>query len=398
MKRKYIFIIAAVLVLFLIIFLSIGKKGPMNNTKPRIQVAKKGNVVNTITATGKVEPIDQVEVGTQVSGVVEKIFTDYNEQVEKGQLIAQIDESTLRARLLQAKASLASAQNELDYQTKNFERIKKLFEKEMVSETQYDEALYRYNNAKASVESLKSEVEQAEVNLSYARIYSPIDGVVLGKSVDEGQTVAASFNTPTLFLIAKDLTQMQVEADVDEADIGQVETGQKVSFTVDAFPETEFIGEVTQMRLEPVIESNVVTYTVIIDAPNPDLKLKPGLTANVTIITNEANDVTLLPLAALRFSPEKQAEISSFSKTEKVMPLPEKQEGSDKQKIWLWENGKMHPEMVETGLEDGVWCEIKSGIAPGDSVVTGVDRSGDMVGRATRSPFMPGPPDDDDDE
>ncbi|WP_016775616.1 efflux RND transporter periplasmic adaptor subunit [Anaerophaga thermohalophila] len=394
MMRKYIYLIAAIVVLILAIVLLTGKKSTENNLKPRIHVVEKGTIVNTVTATGTVEPIDQVEVGTQVSGVIERIYTDYNERVKKGQLIARIDESSLKARLLQAKASLASAQNELDYQTKNFRRIKMLFEKEMVSETEYDEALYRYNNAKASVESLQSEVEQAEVNLSYARIYSPIDGVVLSRSVEEGQTVAASFNTPTLFLIARDLTRMQVEADVDEADIGQVETGQKVTFTVDAFPDTEFTGEVTQVRLEPVIESNVVTYTVIIDAPNPDFKLKPGLTASVTIITNEAKDVTVVPAAALRFSPAENSPgsmaLSSGGGNHSSMPEALPETGEDR--VWVWKDGHLHPVIVNTGIEDGVWCEIKSGVLPGDSVVTGIDRPDNLPGRTFRSPFMPGPP------
>lgn len=402
MKRKYIFIIAAFMVLILIVFLSIGKGGPEKNTKPRIQVVKKGNIVNTVTATGTVEPIDQVEIGTQVSGVIESIYTDYNEHVEKGQLIAQIDESTLRARLLQAKSSLASAQNELDYQTKNFNRIKKLYKKDMVSQSQYDETLYRYKNAKSSVKSLESEVEQAEVNLSYASIYSPIDGVVLSKSVEEGQTVAANFNTPTLFLIAKDLTQMQVEVDVDEADIGQVEEGQRVTFTVDAFPETKFTGEVTQVRLEPETTSNVVTYTVIIDAPNPELKLKPGLTANVTIITNEAKNVDRVPASAIRFSPPENVAgdmkpdqgMSPGASPEKTGEKPGKNEAT----VWKWEDGKMHPVKVKTGLEDGVWFEIKKGIASGDSVVTGMAKSGETKAPSTRSPFMPGPPEDDEEE
>lgn len=396
MKRKHIIILAILLVLILGLAFIFSTSTPQKAAQPRTHLIEKGSIINTVTATGTVEPIDQVEVGTQVSGVIEEIFTDYNERVEKGQLIARIDESTLRARLLQARASLASAENELDYQQKNYDRTKKLYEKQMVSETEYDEVLYKYRNAKTSVESLKSEVEQAEVNLSYARIYSPISGVVLSKSVEVGQTVAASFNTPTLFLIAKDLTRMQVEADVDEADIGQVAMGQQVTFTVDAFPDTEFKGEVTQIRLEPTVESNVVTYTVIIDAPNPGLKLKPGLTASVTIVTREVKDISVVPIAALRFEPD-------LEMLPDITPLPGapgrfeqsftgKEENDEKENVWVMKDGRMCPVAVKTGLQDGVMAAILSGLTVGDSVVTGFEISNKAQSGKARSPFMPGPP------
>jgi HlyD family secretion protein len=394
MKRKYIYGGAAILALILVIVFLVGKKSPENELKPRIQVVEKGSIVNTVTATGTVEPIDQVEVGTQVSGVIQNIFVDYNDKVTKGQLIAQIDESALSASLLQRKASLSSARSELEYQEKAFQRVKMLFEKGMVSEAEYDEANYLYRTAKASVESLESEVEQAAVNLSYARIYSPIDGVVLSVSVEEGQTVAASFSTPTLFLIAKDLTQMQVEADVDEADIGQVEEGQRVTFTVDAYPDQVFAGKVTQVRLEAVEESNVVTYTVIIDAPNPDLKLKPGLTAEVTIITEEATDVTVVPAAAFQFSPE-----GNMPEGMDMPPHrgPEDRMGDDPdaehKRVWLWEHGTLKPAIVTTGIDDGVLYEIKDGVLPGDSVVIGMDHAQiNGSSESARSPFMPSRP------
>jgi HlyD family secretion protein len=390
MKRKFVIpgIVLVLLTAGIVFFYSRG--AGRETSSPRYYVVKTGSIVNTVTATGTVEPIDQVEVGTQVSGVIEEIFTDYNKQVEKGQIIARIDESALSARLLQVRYSLASAENELDYQQKNFNRTQKLYKKQMVSETEYDEVLYKLRNARTSVESLKSEVAQADVNLSYARIYSPIDGVVLSKSVEVGQTVAASFNTPTLFLIARDLTRMQVEADVDEADIGQVEVGQEATFTVDAFPGTDFLGKVTQIRLEPVIESNVVTYAVIIDAPNPDLKLKPGLTASVTIVTRKVKNVPLVPVAALRFQPEAGmvGEVPTL-----VERFPESDTTfSSGEKVWIKKNGLIHPEFVETGLEDGVLTEVKRGVSVGDSVITGMRVMQEAQTAAARSPFMPGPP------
>ncbi|MGQ1889363.1 efflux RND transporter periplasmic adaptor subunit [Thermophagus sp. OGC60D27] len=393
MKRKYLFLGAAILALIVAIVFLVGRKGPENEMKPRIHLVEKGNIINTVTATGTVEPIDQVEVGTQVSGVIQSIFVDYNDKVTKGQLIAQIDESALRASLLQRKASLASAKSELEYQEKTFNRIKMLYEKEMVSESEYDEAKYLYSKAKASVESLESEVEQAQVNLSYARIYSPIDGVVLSKSVEEGQTVAASFSTPTLFVIARDLTRMQVEADVDEADIGQVTEGQRVTFTVDAFPDQVFVGEVTQVRLEAVVESNVVTYTVIIDAPNPDLKLKPGLTAEVTIITKEASDVTVVPAAAFQFSPrENESEEMAIPQSATVDKKKDDM-GDTHKRVWLWQHGSLVPAMVVTGIDDGVLYEIREGVLPGDSVVIGMDHSQNNSSADTaKSPFMPSRP------
>ena len=244
---------------------------------------KTGTISTVITATGTVEPIRQVEVGTQVSGVIDHIYVDYNATVKAGQLIAELDKTALKATVAEATAALNTALNEQDYQQKSFDRIAKLHDGKVVSDTDYEEALYKLNNAKGIADQKRSDLSRARTNLSYASIYSPIDGVVVSRSVDVGQTVAASYSTPTLFTIAQDLKQMQVEADVDEADIGQVKLGQRVVFTVDAYPEDEFSGTITQVRLEPVEESNVITYTVIIKADNQDGKLMPGLTASISI-------------------------------------------------------------------------------------------------------------------
>ena len=251
--------------------------------------AKKANVTTLVTATGTMEPITQVEVGTQVSGVVEKIYVDYNSEVKEGQLIAELDKTNLKAALIQSQAAYDNALSQKRYTETIFERQKKLYENQVISKSDYDEALYSYETAKGTVTQRLSDLQAAKTNLGYANIYSPIDGVVLSRDIDEGQTVAASYSTPTLFTIAQDLKEMQVEADVDEADIGNVKEGQRVTFTVDAYVGETFEGEVTQVRLDPTITSNVVTYTVVIRADNPDLKLKPGLTATISIYTLELN-------------------------------------------------------------------------------------------------------------
>ena len=262
---------------------------------------KKGSINNTVTATGTIEPITKVDVGTQVSGTISHIYVDYNSVVTKGQLLAELDRKLLEAELKSEMANLKSSKSEFEYQDKNFKRLRQLHEKNLISETEYEEALYQYEKAQQAYEKAQATMVKAQSNLDYATITSPIDGVVLSREVEEGQTVAASFETPTMFTIANDLRKMQVIADVDEADIGQVLEGQRVTFTVDAFPDDTFEGDVTQVRLNPTTESNVVTYEVVIDAPNPELKLKPGLTANITVYTMEKDNILLAPLKAFRF-------------------------------------------------------------------------------------------------
>jgi HlyD family secretion protein len=390
MSRKKIILLAVAVVVVVLLLIPFLKKKPAPTASVKAATPVVATILNSVSATGTVEPIEQVEVGTQVSGIVDKVYVEYNSVVKKGQLLAEIDKSTLKARLLQSKASLAAAENELTYQTQNFNRTKKLAEAEMVSETEYESALYKLNNAKTTVDRLKSEVEQAEVNLYYAEIYSPIDGVVLDKAVEVGQTVAASFNTPTMFTIAKDLKQMQVEAAVDEADIGQVAEGQRVEFSVDAYPGEIFTGTVTQVRLMPVTNNNVVTYTVIIDAPNPELKLKPGLTAVVTIITSEKHDVLTIPQSAigLMIMPES---LPGFE----IVP-PSMQQGPPKRGsslVWIKEGNKLQAKFVETGVSDRANVEVLGGIAETDSIVISVgSTSNSMPMEGFSSPFMPGPP------
>ena len=342
----------------------------------------RGSIVNTVTATGTIEPIVQVEVGTQVSGIINHIYVDYNSVVKKGEVIAELDKTTLEADLASSSATLQSNKTEYEYQEKNFLRIKGLHEKKMVSDTDYETAEYQYNKAKSSYEKSQSDITKARQNLEYATIYSPIDGVVIDRAVEEGQTVAASFNTPTLFTIANDLRQMRVIADVDEADIGGVVEGQQATFTVDAFPEDVFKGSVTQVRLQPTTESNVVTYEVVVDAPNPDLKLKPGLTANLTIYTMQKDSVLLVPLKALRFQPENAPEPVADSANPRARVL------------WTQSPQGLQPVKVTTGDNDGIFAEITGDIKEGDKVVTGVDIGVASIsdGQGEANPFMPSPP------
>ena len=342
----------------------------------------RGSIVNTVTATGTIEPIVQVEVGTQVSGIINHIYVDYNSVVKKGEVIAELDKTTLEADLASSSATLQSNKTEYEYQEKNFLRIKGLHEKKMVSDTDYETAEYQYNKAKSSYEKSQSDITKARQNLEYATIYSPIDGVVIDRAVEEGQTVAASFNTPTLFTIANDLRQMRVIADVDEADIGGVVEGQQATFTVDAFPEDVFKGSVTQVRLQPTTESNVVTYEVVVDAPNPDLKLKPGLTANLTIYTMQKDSVLLVPLKALRFQPENAPEPVADSANPRARVL------------WTQSPQGLQPVNVPTGDNDGIFAEITGDIKEGDKVVTGVDIGVSSIsdGQGEANPFMPSPP------
>ena len=266
-------------------------------------VVEKQDITTSVTATGTIEPVTSVDVGTQVSGIVSKLYVDYNSVVKAGQIIAELDRTNLLSDLASAEANLKSAQSDLDFQKANHERYKNLYDQGLISANDYEQARLSYLRSQQTVAQQRESVKRARTNLSYATITSPIDGVVLSKEVEEGQTVASSFNTPTLFKIAQDLTNMRVIADVDEADIGEVKEGQRVTFTVDAFPNDIFEGHVTQVRQQATTESNVVTYEVVISAPNDDLKLKPGLTANVNIFTLELKDVLAVSSKALRFKP-----------------------------------------------------------------------------------------------
>jgi HlyD family secretion protein len=342
------------------------------------------NISTSITATGTIEPVTSVTVGTQVSGIVSHLYVDYNSVVKKGQVIAELDRTNLISELNTAKANLTSAQSTAAYELANYNRYKTLYDKGLVSADEYESALLSYQKAKEQVNTSRESVQKAQTNLGYATITSPIDGVVLSKSVEEGQTVAASFNTPELFTIAQDLTDMRVIADIDEADIGGVKEGQRVSFTVDAFPDDQFEGRVTQVRQQATTESNVVTYEVVISAPNNDLKLKPGLTANVTIYTLEKNNVLAVPAKALRFQPNE----ALLQKGQTIADC----EGDHK--LWTLEGNTFKAHKVETGTTNGVLTEITGGIAAGTEVLTDFNISGGEMGapqQQSTNPFMPRP-------
>ncbi len=323
-------------------------------------VVEERTVETTVTATGYLQPVDKVDVGTQVSGVIEKIFVDFNSPVKKGQLLAEIDKSTLNEKLAQARAMVTSAQSDLTFAQQNYDRTKKLFEAKAATQAAWEQAENSLAQARTSLSNSQANLHQAQVNLSYAEIYSPIDGVVLNRAVDQGQTVAASFSTPTLFTIAKDLTRMKVEANVDEADIGRVETGQEVRFTVDSYPDDTFGGKVVQVRLQPAVTSNVVTYTVIIEAPNPEEKLFPGMTASVAIITDRQSGLVTMA-EALHFRPKSYM-------VKGAVPS----EDSLANGVWVETAEGIEYRHVNKGLSDGVYTVVEEGLAADDKTVLSV--------------------------
>ncbi|MCP9533157.1 efflux RND transporter periplasmic adaptor subunit [Prevotella copri] len=357
-SKIWIAVVVIVIVAVAAWAMSGGKKEEDINFKEE-KVALK-TLQNSVTATGTIEAVTSVTVGTQVSGIVNKLYVDYNSQVKKGQVIAELDKTNLLSELNTAKANLASAQSSLNYQAANMERYKTLYKKGLVCADEYENALLTYRQAKEQVASSKENVQRAQTNLGYATITSPIDGTVISKSVEEGQTVAASFNTPELFTIAKDLTNMQVVANVDEADIGNVKEGDRVTFTVDAYPDDTFEGTVKQVRLEATTTNNVVTYEVVISAPNADLKLKPGLTANVTIYTQERSGVLAVANKALRFTPTKE----TVGKDMKIVDC------KGKNKVWTLNGNTLTAHPVTIGQSDGINTEITKGLKQGDKIVT----------------------------
>ncbi len=338
----------------------------------------------SVTATGTIEPVTSVEVGTQVSGIIDKIFVDYNSIVKRGDVIAELDKTNLMSELSNAQTSLANSRSNLAYQKANYDRYKTLYDKGLIAANDFEQARLSYEQARNQVTIDEQNVTKAKTNLSYATITAPIDGVVLSKEVEEGQTVASAMTTPTLFVIARDLTDMRVIANVDEADIGQVAVGQRVTFTVDAFPDDVFEGAVTQVRQEATTESNVVTYEVVISARNDELKLKPGLTANVTIYTHETGNVLCVPAKALKFNP-----------TPEFLPKDMTIENTDAPaKVWVQQGNVLKAVPVTTGITAGGFTQIESGISAGTEVVTAVTLPGmgDDEEDSNSNPFMPGPP------
>lgn len=397
-KKKLIIGIVGVLVVAGGIWLFTGKTSKGGIRLETTQVGR-SSISNTVTATGTVEPVTEVEVGTQVSGIIDKLYADYNDVVKAGQLIAEMDKVNLKAELASAQAQLASSKSEYEYQQKNYARNKVLHEKKLISDSDYETATYNYEKAKAAYEQNQASMVKVNRNLEYATITSPIDGVVINRAVEEGQTVAAGFETPTLFTIAADLTKMQVIADVDEADIGNVENGQRVSFTVDAYPNDVFEGIVTQIRLgdsessssSSTSTSTVVTYEVVISADNPDLKLKPRLTANVTIFTLERDNVLTVPTKSLRFVPDTEI----LAQLGYIVADANTEAPAGKRLVWVKNGQEIKPKAVTAGSTSGNMIEITDGLSEGEELA--VDLEASTVApvaeaETERSPFMPGPP------
>ena len=368
-KGKKIILALVGLLLVTGIIAIVNKKGGNEQISFQTTQIESGDIATNITATGTIEPVKTVDVGTQVSGIVKRLYVDYNSVVKRGQIIAELDRTNLLSDLSTAQARLRAEQIELDYQKKNYARYAELKQKDLVSLKEYDVALESYRKAQESVRIAQQDVARAKTNLSYATVYSPIDGVVIGKSVEEGQTVASAFSTPSIVKIAKDLTDMQCIAKVDEADIGEVREGQRVTFTVDAYPDDVFSGTVKQVRQNPVITNNVVTYEVVISAPNADLKLKPGLTASITIYTLERSGVKSVPSATLRFTPEP----SVFGNKYVI------KDTTAEHKLWTLEGNVLTAHKVEIGVTDGIRTEIISGLEEGTTVIQSFE-----IGAATQ--------------
>lgn len=406
MKKKVLIIIGVLSVIAIIGILALKpfskKEAPVNFNTIKVE---KGNITNTVTATGTIEAIKTVNVGTQVSGILQHVYVDFNDHVKQGQLLARLDETSLQAQLDQSQSAVNQAQAQLNYQEATYNRLKVLFDKKLIAQADFDQAVYNYENAKGSLANAKFALARAKVNLDYATITSPIDGVVLNRAVEEGQTVAASFNTPTLFTIVNDLTQMEVQTSVDEADIGKVNDGQRVEFTVDAYSDMKFEGTVSEVRLQPVTTNNVVTYVVILSAPNPEKKLMPGMTASATIYVEEKKDALILSGKAVRFTPDKEYLMKQFEKMRASGNIPKMPAGAPSmpagtsstpgtgsmptamptgmtgmpfganadpktKTVWL-KDDKMgiRPAMIKIGIDNGTSVEVISGLKEGDDVV-----------------------------
>ena len=399
---KWIVILGVIILALALVFIIKANKESKKELIIRTHVVEEYTVENTVTATGTIEPVETVEVGTQVSGKVERILVDFNSVVKKGDLLAELDKQTLNQSVSRAKASLTSAESQLKYAKLAYERTKQLYESNAATLASYEEAQNSYTQAQMSKKNAQAAYDQALVDLAYAEIYSPIDGIVLDRAVEVGQTVAASFSTPTLFTLANDLTKMQVEANVHEADIGQVKIDQNVTFTVDAYPDEMFNGTVSQIRMQPTTTSNVVTYVVIIAAPNDELKLFPGMTASVTIVTEEETGLAV-PAEALTFTPDEQVLKAMRKNMPKPDEMPQHPEGerpqmghgngAAPQMVWVKNGNNMMPRPVEIGMSDVAYRIVENGLQAGDSVVLSAQF---MVREKTKktgeNPFMPGPP------
>ena len=389
-KKKTIIISVASLIVLAIGVYSFQKKAPKDAFRLDTTKLSLNKITTTVTATGTIDPIIEIAVGTQVSGIISKIYVDFNSVVKKGQILAELDKTNLQSDYNSQLLNLNSSRTQYNFQKKNFERSNELHDKNLISDIDFETAKYNYELAESTYKVNQSNLKKAQTNLDYATIHSPIDGVILSRAVEEGQTVAASFSTPTLFTIAKDLTKMQVVANVDEADIGNVKKGQRVSFSVDAYPNDQFVGEVMQVRLKSTVTSNVVTYEVIINAPNENLKLKPGLTANITIYTVEKTDVQTLPNKVFSFKPD----IDALTKKEFV--VYENKQIAAKLKdneriIWIQDGKTLRNKSIVIGDADATNTEVASGVTNKEVVILELKSLAEdaPVGSGEKSPFMP---------
>ncbi|WP_114821395.1 efflux RND transporter periplasmic adaptor subunit [Chryseobacterium sp. KLBC 52] len=398
-KKWLYWIVGGIIVLGAVWFFFIREK----EIKIQLETVKPdmGEISNSITATGTIQPVDTVAVGTQVSGIIKSIYVDFNSTVKKGQLLATLDPDLLQFQSEQIKANLQNAKSNLAYNEININRQSQLYKVGAISKADYDVATNQYNAAKAQVGSVNAQLSTANKNLSLTNIYSPIDGTVLNRNVSEGQTVASSFSTPTLFSIAKDLTKMRVRASVDEADIGNVKVGQKATFTVDAFPDETFDGEVSEVRLHPTVSSNVVNYTTIINADNSSLKLKPGMTANITIYTQVLDNIMKIPVAATSFRPDslviKKYKVNSpfanGKKHEKGQWKNQNKGTENKNESAVWvisKDSTISRKKIKTGMDNDTEIQVVSGLTKNDNIITGYKvLSKKSSGGQAKSPFMP---------
>jgi HlyD family secretion protein len=422
MKKKIIIIVSILIVVIVGFTLIKSKKAKTENSSLwETVLVQKGDLSITVTATGEIKPIQTVEVGTQVSGVISNIYVDYNSRVKKGQLIAKLDTRNLKAQADDANAMLDRSKVALRQSERDFKRNSGLLEQKAIAQVDYDNSLDAYETAKANLVSAQLAADRAQVNLDYGTITSPIDGVVISRTYEPGQTVAASFNTPTLFKIANDLTKMKIEASIDEADIGQVKVGQKVTFTVEAFQDKSFEGQVQQIRLSPTTVNNVVTYTVVVEVANPDEKLMPGMTANLTIYVEDQKDILKIATRAFAFTPsmnvmmkyarlpEGMRKMMSGAPTGGGMPAAGTMPAGasmptgtgmptgkgfgagmpkDLGNLWLLKGDSLVMVPVKKGVTDGQYYEIKGmNLKEGDTVVVATN----IVETLTRTDGPPNP-------
>ncbi len=366
-----------------------------------------GSVEKSVTATGKLEALTTVLVGTQVSGTIAALYADFNSEVKKGQVIARLDSTLLSAALQDALSNMARAEAQAFQADEELKRTKALFDKDLMSQAELDRAKAQARVAEANSNSARAQVDRSRINLRYATITSPIDGIVLSRAVDVGQTVAASFSAPTLFILAGDLREMQVKAAVDEADIGKIQKDQSATFSVDAYPEETFTGVVEQVRLQPLVEQNVVTYDVVIRVPNPERRLMPGMTANLAIIVDRRENVLVVPAAALSFRPPVTEKSNNGGERRPSTPAGERRDGGGRAgggrdgrtsdgeagareasgRVFLLKDGNPVAVRVRVGLSDGIRNEVRGELQAGDLAVTGMEAEGTRPGGQPSSPF-----------